>query len=506
VKLENLPNKNDTMKKGIKPLDAPTLRNVPTEEQIPASQLERYPENRIPRPEAVEEMRQSIEELGLLSPIMARPVPGEAGGMRLQIIAGETRWLGCRAIHENYPVRCFVVPMDDKTAAKVHAVENFQREELDELDQARAVANMRATGWSIEEIGESLGLKKSALYDLLTLLKLDPAVHEALRDGNLTKHTAVLLAGLPEDKRAAALAAVVEPDHAARALPEREAMELIRRKFVVPMERSAAWEERRRTLESAHPGAVWQDYEEVLLMQDWASGYEVATEKPGFFQLSDAARCGEQLVPTWGELAERHGAPVYIGFLPNDPEAVLFVQTKGLVDAEIAAHDDAPGECVFSHPKAARQAKLDTERANLARQAEREAADARREAEAAKLATWLMEEKLPAKRLVDLLFTELGDLLEDFSGEEVAARLLGVAEDEPLDQAAKKWLRRRTMDPWESFGRLIIAARMEERALRYYAHQTLERHFVTGVLTAADYPALAELNAPDLSTDEEGEP
>ncbi|MFT3992514.1 MAG: hypothetical protein QM680_14025, partial [Luteolibacter sp.] len=129
------------------------------------------------------------------------------------------------------------------------------------------------------------------------------------------------------------------------------------------------WSERKHLLTGEYPEAHWKNYDDARAMLDVKNGYVRADAKPDWHDLSDAGRGGEMNVPTWAELAEKYGAKRYIGFLRGTNEAALYVEAVPLREADIAAHNDSPGECVFSHPLALQQAKKDAEKRKIEREA-----------------------------------------------------------------------------------------------------------------------------------------
>jgi ParB/RepB/Spo0J family partition protein len=323
---------------------------APVIDLIPASQFERYPTNRIPDPEAVKSMAVSIREVGVIQPLLARPVDDGAGGMRLQVIFGETRWRGCQAIDPNYPVPTRIRHLDDRDAAKIHAIENFQRKDLDEIESAREIQHLLDVGWNFDEVKDHVGRGKDWLYRRLALLKLPEQGQLAIIEGNLTLQTAGKIVGLPEEMRERAIKAVVEPTHAARALPERDALQVIERDFVKPWEAEQAWNEKRKLVEKENPGAKWLPYKEALAACRWDSEYEPADVMPTWQNLSEAARNDEMAVPTWGELAKKHGMEIRIG-LDGGGNTRLYVLAEALIDAEKTAHQDNPLDCIFRFPE-----------------------------------------------------------------------------------------------------------------------------------------------------------
>ena len=164
-----MPPKAATLEKETPAKSTPSIphaKPMPEERQLPASVFQRYPENRVPDPDAVLEMTGSIREVGQLQPITARSIGRVADDHpeQFEIIFGETRWLACQKLHADFPVRCYVLDIDDKEAAKIHAIENFQRRDLDEIQEARSMQNMLSHGWTVEEVMNHLGRAKDHIY------------------------------------------------------------------------------------------------------------------------------------------------------------------------------------------------------------------------------------------------------------------------------------------------------------------------------------------------------
>jgi len=482
-----------TMSSKAKALTPPAVDSIlPMVEQIPASQFRRYPSNRQIRPDQIAKMSDSIREVGVIQPITARQVDNvETGGIDLEIIIGECRWLGCSAIDPEYLVPCFVrIGMTDKEAARIHTIENFQRKDLDEVEEARAIAHLKETGWTVDEIMQFLGREKSFIYTRLRLLDLNEEAHQAIRDGNLTLKTAETIAMLPEEKRGDALQAVVHPTHSANALPQRQAIDLIEREFIEPEKKAKEWDKRKKAILENHPGAKWNSYDDARKLDRWDSGWEDTTDKPSRQILSDAANMDEIPVPTWGELAEKHGAPIQIGCGYND-EAAAYVETAPLIAAEKAAHDSTPGDCIFPHEAAIAFAREEAQRRKLEIEAHAQAVDA----EKLRLAQLVLSDgitKTASKKLVETLFSEIIDGayhdLEDF------APLFGVVEpeegsgesfQEKIEAALLRYLRSKTMNPFEAMSRLQIASLMLSRNDRYQSQA-----FEVNAIKPADFPAL----------------
>lgn len=148
----------------------------------------------------LEELTESIAELGILQPLSVRRT---ADGWEL--IAGERR---LRAAERAglVAVPCLPVEVDEETSALLALVENIQRKDLDVWEEAAALRRLiDRYHLSQEEAARRVGRSQSAVANKLRLLKLPPDVIEALRRNGLTERHARALLQLetPERQRAA---------------------------------------------------------------------------------------------------------------------------------------------------------------------------------------------------------------------------------------------------------------------------------------------------------------
>jgi ParB/RepB/Spo0J family partition protein len=457
---------------------------MPQAEPVPAIELDRYPSNRIIAPAEIAKMEASIREVGVIQPVTARQID-TPDGKRLQLVIGETRWRGCLAIDPEYLVPVFIRELSDKDAAKIHAVENFQRKDLDEIEEACAIQHLKDTGWNLDEIMEFLGRGKDYIYQRLTLLKLGEDAQQALRDGNISLKTAELLVSVPEESRPAALEAIVSPVHSANALPQRQAMDLIERDFIQPAKKAEEWKKRKSVILENHPGAKWKDYEEARALNK--NGHYVNTERrPGFQELCDAARQGELLVPTWGELAAKHGAELLI-CCDYEDEAGTVVLREPLIEAEKLAWDENPGLCIFVHEAAIHQMREESERKKI----EEEAFAKELVAEEKRFAQLVLSPdgltKTATKKLVEMCFM---DCYEESFFYKSLSQVFDIESDdeekerELTDAAILKFLRSKNFQPLEAFARLQLAVML-------YEDCNVGRFiFETGAGKKEDFPAL----------------
>lgn len=127
------------------------------------------------------ELAESIRKQGLLQPLVVRAVATD----RYEIIAGERRWRACQQLgFTDVPV--VIRQVDDETAMAMALVENLQREELNAMDQARAMQRLTVEfGLTHQQIAELLGKSRTAVSNCLRLLNLAPEVCLMLEHGDL---------------------------------------------------------------------------------------------------------------------------------------------------------------------------------------------------------------------------------------------------------------------------------------------------------------------------------
>jgi ParB family chromosome partitioning protein len=155
-------------------------------------------------PQALAELEQSIRELGVLVPIIVRPLAG-AGAPAYELIAGERRWRASAAARlESIPA--IVREADDRTSLEVAVVENLQRQDLDPLEEAMGFAHLiDEYAFTQERLAERIGKSRPSVANALRLLGLSDPLKAMLRRGALTVgHARALLALDEADRQAAA--------------------------------------------------------------------------------------------------------------------------------------------------------------------------------------------------------------------------------------------------------------------------------------------------------------
>ena len=153
--------------------------------------------------ESLSELTASIAEMGVLQPILIRPI---AGVDTYELIAGERRWRAAqRAGLTTIPA--VIRTTDDASSVEQALVENLHRQDLTALEEAAAYRQLIDDfGLTHDEVSTRVGKSRSAITNSLRLLGLPPAVQRLLADGQLGAGHARALLGTPDRSRQETLA------------------------------------------------------------------------------------------------------------------------------------------------------------------------------------------------------------------------------------------------------------------------------------------------------------
>ena len=168
-------------------------RGAGTESLVPMSLIDpnpAQPRTSI-RPEALDQLTRSIQESGIVQPILVRPV---ANG-RYQIIAGERRFRAAERL--GLPtIPAVVRTVADDRVLEFALVENIQREELTPIEEAQALRRLQdELGLTQEALAGKVGKDRATISNTLRLLRLPAEVREELQRGTLSAgHARALLA------------------------------------------------------------------------------------------------------------------------------------------------------------------------------------------------------------------------------------------------------------------------------------------------------------------------
>ena len=159
----------------------------------------RYQPRKDFKPEALQELADSIRAQGMVQPIIARRQPDSE---KYEIIAGERRWRAAQlAGLQDVPVVIRDVP--DRTVMCIGLIENIQREDLNPLEEAAALDRLiREFNMRHEDVAAAIGRSRSAVSNLLRLLELAAEVKQMLAAGELEMGHARALLSLPAKQQA----------------------------------------------------------------------------------------------------------------------------------------------------------------------------------------------------------------------------------------------------------------------------------------------------------------
>jgi ParB family chromosome partitioning protein len=179
------------------------------------------------RPESLGELADSIKAQGLVQPILVRPLSGHLPGesQRYEIIAGERRWRAAQmaGIAE---IPAVIRDVPDEAAVAMSLIENIQREDLNPLEEARALGRLiEEFGLTHQAAAEAIGRSRAAVSNLLRLMDLADEVKHLLEQRRIEMGHARALLGLTSRRQQIEVAALV----AKKSLSVRDTEALVRR-------------------------------------------------------------------------------------------------------------------------------------------------------------------------------------------------------------------------------------------------------------------------------------
>lgn len=172
----------------------PMQKRKPTLQQVSIELLVRgkYQPRQHFDPEKLQELADSIRSAGLLQPIVVRPLPNH----QYEIVAGERRWRAAQMAGLS-DVSCLVCEYTDEQALQASIIENISRADLNPIEEAQAYQRLiDEFSYLHEEVAASVGKSRTAITNILRLLKLDTKVQQFLAEGKISEGHGKILAGL----------------------------------------------------------------------------------------------------------------------------------------------------------------------------------------------------------------------------------------------------------------------------------------------------------------------
>lgn len=158
----------------------------------------------------IQELSDSIKTLGILQPILVRPV-GDGNGY--QIVAGERRYRAAgRAGLEEVPV--IVRDLSDRETLEVALVENVQRQNLTAIEEARGYQRLiDEFNLTAQEVAEKVGKDRATVANIVRILKLPEVVQSMIAESRISLGHAKAILTVKEPAAQISLAKKVEDEH-----------------------------------------------------------------------------------------------------------------------------------------------------------------------------------------------------------------------------------------------------------------------------------------------------
>jgi ParB family chromosome partitioning protein len=179
------------------------------------------------RPESLQELADSIRAQGVVQPIVVRPLAAQKTGepIRYEIIAGERRWRAAQmaGLHD---IPAVVRIVGDEAAVAMSLIENIQRENLNPLEEARALDRLiREFDVTHQQAADAVGRSRAAVSNLLRLLELTEEVKQLVEQRQIEMGHARALLALTQPRQQSEVGALV----AKKGLSVRETEALVKK-------------------------------------------------------------------------------------------------------------------------------------------------------------------------------------------------------------------------------------------------------------------------------------
>jgi len=170
--------------------------------------------------DSLQELADSIRAQGVVQPIVVRPI----GEGKYEIIAGERRWRASQlaGLHE---IPAVVRDVPDSAAIAIALIENIQRENLNPIEEARALQRLlNEFEMTHQQAAEAVGRSRASVSNLLRLQELNEDVQQMMIRGELEMGHGRALLGLRGTAQSTAAAKVAK-----QGLSVRETEQIVRR-------------------------------------------------------------------------------------------------------------------------------------------------------------------------------------------------------------------------------------------------------------------------------------
>jgi ParB family chromosome partitioning protein len=192
------------------------LRQIPVSAIIPNQFQPRKSFN----DESLQSLASSVRELGVLQPIIVRPLEGDPA--RYELIAGERRWRAAGiAGLETVPV-LVQDAVNDRLSLEQAVVENLHRVDLHPLEEAAAYQQLiDEFDLTHEQVAQRVGKSRANITNTLRLLQLGEVAQAALAQSQISAgHARSLLAIADSEAQAMMVSRIIKSELSVRATEE----------------------------------------------------------------------------------------------------------------------------------------------------------------------------------------------------------------------------------------------------------------------------------------------
>ena len=143
---------------------------------------------------ALEELKNSIKERGIIQPLIVRKSVDQND--KFELIAGERRWQAAQSagLHE---VPVVIIEADNLKSLEFAIIENVQRKDLNAIEEAESYKNLIENfGYDQEKVSKFIGKSRSHISNSLRLLTLPDKIVDMIKSEKISQGHAKILIGL----------------------------------------------------------------------------------------------------------------------------------------------------------------------------------------------------------------------------------------------------------------------------------------------------------------------
>lgn len=193
-----------------------------TEDLKMSEELKRVPVNAIqpnrfqPRKrfddKTLAELADSIDQNGLIQPIIVRKIDDGEGEIEYELIAGERRWRAHKLL-DKPRINALVREMSDEQSEQSALIENLQREDLNPIEIAESInALLKRPDMTQQKLADQIGKSRAYIANWSRLVKLDESAKQLVETGKVDAGTAIHMLTLPAENQRELIEKAIEKD------------------------------------------------------------------------------------------------------------------------------------------------------------------------------------------------------------------------------------------------------------------------------------------------------